>query len=196
MSEHQPRATPTLEGLQQTFEAIHAAGGLIMGSLGRAAIYEHLMGLDPNSEFIERSRITGKNEQLLTKPNGKPRDVDMIGPIDFPKHLASLPHPVDPTMTRMCNIAKDSEGKWSYIDFYSNRHYPHQDCFKPIECELTGIRCVTVRAATHLVLVGFSGKQAAGRNLLIDNLPDEEREFLGSGAYGPLWTPSMFRRAY
>ncbi|HSX06512.1 MAG TPA: hypothetical protein VLG92_02225 [Candidatus Saccharimonadia bacterium] len=193
MSEYQPGAAPTIDGLKQTLEAVYAAGGLVVGSIGRAAIFAH-MGLDPHMEFTERARLTKQHEELLAKPDGTPRDVDVIGPYDFTTNLPELPHPVDPTIARVLMIVKQESGQWDYVDFSSAVHTLNPDCFTPIQCEFEGISCVTVRPATHLILARSFSKYTVGRNLLIDHLPPDEWSFLDSGAYGPLWSPYLRRK--
>lgn len=193
MSEHSPKNPPTIEGLRQTLEAVHAARGLIVGSLGREAIFRH-MGLGPYREFDERSRRTGKHETLLAKSDGSPRDVDVIGPLGFARRLRGLPHFVDPAAERVRNIAQRPSGQWSHIDFHTKVHNLDPECFTPVECELEeGLTCVTVRPATHLILSRMFGKYVVGHNLLVEHMPEEELDFLQSGAYGTLWSPQLLR---
>lgn len=95
----------SLDGFRQTLEAVHAAGGLVIGSVGRAAIFGH-MGLDP---FIE---YKARGQDPLVAPGGEPRDIDIIGDFDLQRRLKGLPHPVDGAAFTMTSrtVARDENG--------------------------------------------------------------------------------------
>ncbi len=167
------------DGLRETLEAVHNAGGLVIGSIGRSAIFGE-MDLDPLLEFKTRG------EELLVKKDGTLRDVDVIGEYGFTRSLPKLPHLVDGTaFNRLRTIAKGKDG-WSYIDFENVSHTLDQACFEPVEGKLGEIPCRTVRPATHMVL--RSSRIGIGHLLMWKYIPPEERAFLDSGVYGPLWS--------
>lgn len=75
------------------------------------------------------------------------------------------------------------------MGFRGESYLFHDECFAPVQVNLYGMPCETVRPAAHLALSYSRGKYRIGHEILKRNIPADELDFLESGAYGPLWTP-------
>lgn len=181
----------SLDTLRQTLEAVHTAGGLVIGSIGRAAIYEH-MGLNPFLEYEARQ------QQPLVTATGKPRDVDVIGVSDRGGRFKGLPHFVDPSPYQVLgrDLEKRQEGVWRFKGFSGPAQDINERCFEPFEAEIMGVPCVTVRPATHMALLTPKPRYKIAYELFRDHLPEDEQAFLFSGAYRPFGDFTVLKPAF
>jgi len=170
------------EGMRRTVTAMTSQGLLIVGSLGRAAIYNALLH-DPMYEFTAR----GESALMSDQPGGRqgPRDVDIMGG-EYTGHFSDyFPHRPDNGAAHM--ITRDQNNDWVFTNRVGNRVYLEPSLFESVNGEtLYDVPCVTVRPATHVALItsrSLCPKDILARQLLEGVLPAEERALLETSLY-------------
>ena len=142
--------THTPEALAAELEAVHDAGLLVVGSLGRAAYYSNFVG-DPEYEF------TARGEPVLGTPRHI-RDIDVLG--ETPEELKRALFYVDDFAFGNALVClRQERGDWvlasPYRDFYEE---VHPDVMEPIELRgLFDVKIYTVPLQTHNALWSLNG---------------------------------------
>ena len=144
----------TLDALADQIESItdlHPEA-LLVGSLGRSAIYRSLLG-DPTYEYKYRGKLPTQSYQ------GSPIDIDLVNAASLVE-VELRPFPVDLKSFNGRQIAiVRSDERW-YLQS-SNRGYRAEldpRVMEPIHAKtIHGTRCYTLSEQTHQALLGITG---------------------------------------
>ncbi len=175
----------TPETLADQFNEVYAKypEAILVGSLGRAAIYNDLIA-DPYREFVERG-------QHPLKKGVSARDIDFIGvEADVVAHI--LPFWVDSTpydddSARI--VKKDSQ--WFLTSNKKLLEQLHPRVMEPVAATtIYGIPCTTISLETHLALHkirgAFRSKDQTSLHLLMALVQEQTgRATLPNELYGP-----------
>jgi hypothetical protein len=175
---------PSEEGMKKTISEISSQGLLIVGSLGRAAIYNKLLG-DPMYEFHARGQDVLMAPVIESSSRLRPRDVDVVGG-EYTGPLSDyFPHTPDTKATRM--ITKEQDGRWVFTYKSGEQVSLDPSLFQPVEAEtIFQTPCLTVRPATHIALLTSRSprpKDIQAKELLEGVLPEEDRQLLTTDLY-------------
>ena len=178
---------PSAAKLYENIQTANSRGLLIVGSVGRAAIFNKLAG-DSLLEIRERGETP--LESYYTRHRGRPRDIDVLGgDITEEESEASYPHHLD--ARAFFNIRRRIEHKngWrvrraSWGDTWVTTELD-AELFTPVSARtVCDIPCITVRPALHYLLLNNPSGQRPNdhlaQSLLWKAMPPEERDLLAS----------------
>jgi len=183
--------TPSEANLRSNIQNVNARGLLVVGSVGRAAIFQSITGC----AMLELNR---RGEQPLVASHivyrqGVPRDIDIIGGKAPDKEMPPpYPHHIDDRGFYNQNIqfSKTATGWQLSIDPTRDHPFTHQldpVMFDPVHSEtILGIPCDTVRAATHYALLQSRSQRPndqLAQELLMQVMPEAEKDLLQSQPY-------------